>query len=190
MADGEARAVVGDLEDSRLPVAAPRHVTWLAPAWRSTLASASWAIRNISRSCRRGRRPDSWLRSDDVERAALAHTFQVQVEHREHVLRVGHVGSQVVEGVSHLADDAADVGTELLERGAYVVALGRRSSRCGRARRPDTRATARCGRAGHGRCGSAPPRRPPCGAERTSGRCRWPARLARRTRSAARRRGR
>ena len=90
-----------------LPSQRQEIVTWVAWAWRSTLVTASWAMRHSSRSWRIGRRPVSWVRRWTVEAAAvLAPARGTPRAWWTRLWRLGDVGAQVVERVAHLADHA------------------------------------------------------------------------------------
>ena len=56
--------------------------------------------------------------------AALLHPVEEGLERGGEALRLGDVGAQVVEGVADLADDAPDVGAEVVERRRVVAAAG------------------------------------------------------------------
>ena len=111
---------------------APSHrqvtVTCSALAWRSTLTSASWAMRNSSRSCGTGKRLHaSSARTVTSSGDALAEPVDEQLERRQEALLLADLGAEVIQRVAHLADDPADVLAELSRRGSpssLAAALG------------------------------------------------------------------
>ena len=107
-----------------LPSQRQEIVTWVARAWRSTLVTASWAMRHSSRSWRIGSRPVSCARRWPDQAAAILHPLEERFEGAGQALGLGDVGAQVVERVAHLADDAPDVVAQAVEGGGGVAAGG------------------------------------------------------------------